>query len=313
MRFFNSLLNILRFNRKNWRAVVLCVFAATIFWFFNSLNKTYTTNIDYPVRFDYDQANYVPVTALPREVRINVTGSGWDLFKRSTGLKATALDIPLGRPAEIKKIANATLYRIFSNQVDGVEINFVLTDTLYVDVEPRAGRWINLAMDSIQGNLKKGYGLASNVTLDPDSVFIEGPLRLISAFHEPVQLKLRQRNIDEDFNEDVELDIPSSQVIKRDPPTVAVTFAVERMVNISDSVLVTAVNVPSTVSTVEKRYIPITVAIPESKVSQFSVDSVHAVLDLRNFRKGEAKVLPDVTGLPPHAVVVKIDTVRIRL
>jgi hypothetical protein len=313
MRFFNSLLNILRFNRKNWRAVALCCFAATIFWFFNALNKTYTTNIDYPVNFDYDKGNYVPVASLPREVRINVTGSGWDLFKRSTGLKSVALDIPLGRPAEVKKIANTTLYRIFSNQVDGVEINFVLTDTLYVDVEPRAGRWIKLTMDSIQGNLKKGFGLASEVTLQPDSVFIEGPLRLVTAFREPVQLKLRQRNIDEDFNEDVELDIPSSEVIKRDPPTVSVTFDVERMVNVSDSILIAAVNVPPTVSNVERRYIPIVVAIPESQVGQFSTDSARAVLDLRTFRKGEAKVLPSVTGLPPHTIVVKIDTVRIRL
>src|SRR5688572_3026280 len=115
MRVFNSFLNVLRFNRKNWRAVVLCIFAATVFWFFNALNKTYTTNINFPVRFDFDQSNYVPVSSLPNDVRINVTGNGWDLFKRSTGVKAVPLEIPLGRPAEVKKIVGSTLPVIFSN------------------------------------------------------------------------------------------------------------------------------------------------------------------------------------------------------
>lgn len=313
MRFFNSLLNILRFNRKNWRAVVLCIFAATVFWFFNALNKTYTTNINFPVSFDFDKANYVPVNSLPRDVRINVTGNGWDLFKRSTGVKAAPLEIPLGRPAEVKKIVGSTLPVIFSSQVDGLEINFVLTDTLYVDLEPRAGRWIKLAMDSLQFNLRKGYALSSKVLLIPDSVFLEGPLRLISAFKEPVPLKLRQRNIDENFQEDVELDIPMSDVIKRDPPTVSVQFEVAPLVTVQDSILITAENVPPTVAEIESKYIPITVSVPETLLEEFTLDSARAVLDLRNFTKGEAKILPRIEGLPPFSNLVKIDTIRISL
>lgn len=292
---------------------MLCFLAATIFWIFNALNKTYTTNIDYPVSFDFDRENFVPVKSLPEKVRLNVTGNGWDLLKRSAAIKAAPLEIPLGRPAEVKKIANSTLYRIFTNQVDGVEVNFVLTDTLYVDVEPRAGRWIKLAMDSLHQNLRRGYGLASEVKLNPDSVFIEGPLRLISAFKEPVSLKLRQRNIDENFREEVELDIPSSDVINRDPSTVSVSFDVGRIVEIVDSVKVFAINVPPTISIVEEKQIPITLAMPETLLAKSSLDSVRAVLDLKNFTKGEAKILPRIERLPPFATLVKVDTLRIRL
>src|SRR5687768_4052677 len=141
MRILYTIFSILRFNRRNWKAVVLCVFAGTVFWFFNALNKTYTTNINFPLRFDFDRTNFVPVKSLPEQVRMNVTGNGWDLFKRSTGVKAGALEIPLERPADVKKIVGGTLPIIFSNQVDGLEINFVLTDTLYLDLEPKAGKW----------------------------------------------------------------------------------------------------------------------------------------------------------------------------
>lgn len=284
-----------------------------IFWFFNALNKTYTTNINFPVTFDFDKKNFVPVKSLPQQVRINVTGNGWDLFKRSTGVKVSPLEVPLERPTDVKKIVGSTLPVFFSSQMDGLQINFVLTDTLYVDLEPRAGRWIKLSMDSLEHNLKKGYSVASEVLIMPDSVFIEGPLRLINRFKEPVMLRLRQRNIDDDFSEDVEIDIPSSDVIKRDPPTVAVTFNVEKLVTVQDSVKITIVNVPPTVSYVESKKLPLTLAVPQSMVKKFTLDSARAVLDLKNFKRGQAKILPRIVGLPPFTQVVKLDTVVIRL
>jgi hypothetical protein len=313
MSFFNSILNILRFNRKNWKAVVLCIFAATVFWFLNALNKTYTTNINFPLYFDYDRENFVPVKSLPTQVRINVTGPGWDLFKRSTGVKIAPFEIPLERPADVKKIVGSNLPKFFSNQIEGLEINFVLTDTLYLDLEPKAGRWITLRMDSVETNLKKGYGLASEVSILPDSVFIEGPARIITRFKEPFQLGLRQRNIDEDFMDDVEIDLPSSEVIRRDPPTVAVMFDVERLVTIQDSLLISIENVPTTVSYVESKYIPVTLQIPENMMDQINLDTARAVLNLKDFKRGAARILPRVSGIPAFVKVIKMDSVSIRL
>jgi hypothetical protein len=304
---------VLRFNRRNWKAVVLCVFAATVFWFLNALNKTYTTNLNFPLRFDFDHENFVPVRSLPRQVRINVTGNGWDLFKRSTGVKIGPLEIPLERPAETKKIVGSTLPVFFSNQIEGLNINFVLTDTLYIDLEPKAGRWITIAVDSAEQNLRAGYGLTSDVTIMPDSVFMEGPQRLIDNLREPVKIRLPQRNIDENFSDDVEIDIPASDVIKRDPPTVSVTFDVDRLTEVRDSLLVAVENVPSTVSTVETRYIPVILLVPEKLKDKVALDSARAILDLRNFRRGEARILPRIVGLPRHVIVSKIDSVRIKL
>src|SRR5688572_2085909 len=218
MKLINSIFNVLRFNRRNWKAVVLCIFAATVFWFLNALNKTYTTNLRFPLTFDYDKETYVPVSALPKEVRINVTGDGWDLFRRSTGVKIPPLEIPLERPVETKKIVGSTLPAFFTNQLEGLEINYVLTDTIYVDLEPKTGRWVKLAVDPTQLRLKENYGLASNVTIMPDSIYIEGPKPIINRIEEPVKVTLPAEEIDDNVMEDVEVTLPSQDVIKRDPP-----------------------------------------------------------------------------------------------
>jgi hypothetical protein len=43
------------------------------------------------------------------------------------------------------------------------------------------------------------------------------------------------------------------------------------------------------------------------------MDSVRAVLDLKDFKGGTAKILPYVDGLPPYSNVIKIDSVIVRL
>jgi hypothetical protein len=316
MRFLNNIFSILRFNRRNWKAVVLCVFAAMIFWFFNALNKTYTTNISFPLSFEYDNANFIPVGGLPENVRLNVTGNGWELFKRSTGLKTDALEIPLERPAETKKIVGrgSGLAFTFSNQLADLEINHILNDTLYLDLEPKVGRWVKLAIDSIQYNLRTGYGLTSDIAIIPDSTYLEGPKRLVEKIKEPVHLNIPQRNIDEHYVENIMVELPFEEVIIRQPPTVSVMFNVEEMITVQDSISLSLENIPPEVSDVmSSGKIPVTLKIPERFVAGLMVDSLRAVLDLKNFKGGTERILPRVDGLPPFSSVVKIDSVIVSL
>ncbi len=313
MGLFNSILNILKFNRRNWKAVVLCVLAAMVFWFLNALNKTYTTNLNFPLAFEFDRAGFVPVESLPQQVRLNVTGNGWDLFKRSTGLDVRTLQIPLERPAEVRKIDGGSLHRFFSHQVEGLEINFSVTDTIYLDIDPKASRWVKVAIDSVFLSIEEGYGLTSEVSIVPDSIRIEGPLRMVEAFEEPLLLRLRQQEIDEPFREEVEINLPSSEIISYDPRVVAILFDVERMVTVEDSVNVEIENVPPTISEVEEIRIPLTVSMPESVAKGFSMDSVRAVLDLTDFVRGDSVIFPRIEGLPDFTTIIEVDSVRIRL
>lgn len=313
MGFFKSIFNLLRFNKKNWKAVVLCVFAATVFWFFNALNKNYTTNISFPIAFDYNDNAYIPIRPLPTEVKINVTGMGWNLFRRSTGLKVPPLTIPLEHPEQIKKIVGSTLPAFFANQLEGFEINFILTDTLHIAIEHRMQRWVKLRLDSPSILFRKGFGMSSSAMLSPDSIFLEGPITLINALESPVLLKLSQRNIDEDFSEDVEVKFLNEELVKRDPPTVSVRFNVDKLVEIIDSVELKVINAPTTSRpATEIKQWPCVYSIPQRQMSQYHADSVYAVIDLKDFKRGEIKVLPTLQGLPPITYIIKADSVRVK-
>jgi hypothetical protein len=313
MGFIQSIFSLLRFNSRNWKAVGLCIFAATVFWFFNALNKNYTTNINLPLVFDFDREHYVAIRPLPEVVRFNVTGVGWNLFRRSAGLKIPPLVVPLPQPTEVKKIVGSTLPALVANQPEGFAINFVLTDTLHLAIEPKTERLINLRIDIPTLLLKKGYGLVSDIKITPDTVRIEGPVKLLNSLPDYLDLKLSDRNIDDDFSENIEVKFLNDELIKRNPPTVLVSFQVDRYIEIEKSIPLEIVNPPqNSWPVIEGKKLECTVAIPESAQNTFAPDSMKAVVDLKNVTKGEKKLLPILVGLPPYSRIVKLDSISIK-
>ncbi|MFN3839552.1 MAG: hypothetical protein ACK4RF_02500 [Cyclobacteriaceae bacterium] len=309
MGFFSSIWSIFRFNKKNWKAIVLCVFAATVFWFFNALNKNYAANIGFRIVFDYDEEKYVPVKSLPEKIRLNVSGNGWDLFRRSSGLKVPPLVIPLERPAEVKKIVGASLPPLFSTQLEGLQINFVLTDTIYLDINPRAKRIVKLTIDSVSKYLQPNYGVTSPVTVVPDSVLLEGPESLIHALPSSLALSLPDERIRSSYNEIVEV-TTGSENISRTPPVVRVTFDVESLEEVTRECPLRLVNVPDRLRvSLEADRVSVTFQTPSSTVKAIHPDSVTALIDLRTVPPGKHKVAPRVVGLPPYSQIVRVDSV----
>ncbi|MBX2965169.1 MAG: hypothetical protein KF845_03420 [Cyclobacteriaceae bacterium] len=302
-------MSFLRFNNKNWKAILLCVFAATIFWAFNSLNKHYSASINFPLAFDYDQENYIPVRPLPEQVKINVSGLGWELFRKSIGLKVLPLRIPLENPADVRKIVGASLPPLFSGQMEGLQINFILTDTLHIQVDPKTRRRVFVTVDSVEQYLRSGFGLSGSVTISPDTVWLEGPQSLVSSLPETLTIRPDFKNIDASVNERLEVDL-FSNLIRVNPQTVTIRFPVSRMIQITDSVEVQVVNAASGLKTVpDISKIRYQYAIPEDQ--QNTSVSTQAILDLQGIGEGEHKLVPKLVNLPPFARHVVVDTLHI--
>jgi YbbR domain-containing protein len=307
-----SIFNFLRFNKKNWKAVVLCLFAATIFWFFNALNKNYSANINFPLSFDYDHEKYIPVKKLPSSLRVNVSGLGWDLFRKSSGLKVPPLVIPLERPTEIHKIVGSTLPPLFSPQLEGLQINFVLADTMYIELDERVKKTIVLRIDSVRRHLHDDYGVLGSIEIEPDTITVEGPRKILDNLQPVIFLDLKSKNINRDFNKEIEITFTDDQLVKRDPPITLISFEVEKLVEVNDRIELKIVNVPRQMKTaIEVKEIDCTFRLPVSLVKKIQADSLHAIIDLRGLPRGEYKIAPTIVGLPDYAHVVKVDTVRI--
>src|SRR5690606_21372871 len=99
-------------------------------------------------------------------------------------------------------------------------------------------------VDSLQYNLKANHGLTSEVSIMPDSAYIEGPKRIVERIRVPVMLTIPQRNIDEYYVETIPIELPYQNVLSVQPVAVSVMFNVEEMIVVKDSIPLAIENIP---------------------------------------------------------------------
>lgn len=316
MSFFRGILNIFHFNRTNWKAVTLCLVTALVFWFFNALNKNYATNIRLGVNFQYDQERYIPVTPLPKEIYMNVSGNGWDLLRKSLGFNMPDMNIPLERPTEVRKIVGSTLPALLAGQLGNLQINHVVTDTLYIAVDPKETKKVRVTVDPEQFSFAEGFGRLSPIVVLPDSISLVGPKSVLAQIPSSIPVEIEGENISKDFRREVEVILPEGEGVVRSPGSVEVIFEVVEWIEVTKRVKLKIENPPSrtrlslVMDSVNCRF-----QIPRGQLADFeqTIDSQEAVIDLANVRRGDRKLKPIITGLPNNARLLHIDSVSVKL
>jgi hypothetical protein len=314
--FFRVLNNLFRFNRTNWKAVSLCFLAATVFWFFNALNKNYAANVRLPLQFEFDHQKFIATRPLPHNVYVNVSGNGWDLLRKTLGLKMPAVLIALERPVEVKKIVGSTLPPLLASQLGTLTINHVVTDTLYVSIEPKDSTRMKVLVDPREITFKKGYGRTSPIVVLPDTIQLEGPVSVIRQMTDLMVITLPSKRLSSNYREQVEVIVKRDETIKRNPPVVEVMFEVGEVTEVPEVIELELLNVaPYTHIMQDKDSVECVLQVPNNRMDDFrqSVSGIKAAIDLKEARQGGRKVLPLVKGLPSYVMVVRIDSVRMKL
>jgi hypothetical protein len=309
MNIVRILINLFRFDRTNWKVVSLCVLAAVVFWIFNAFNKNYSTNVRFPVLFEFDGEKYAPSEHLPKSINLNVSGNGWDLFRRHLGVKVPPVVIPLERAKEVKKIVGSTLPPMLATQVGNLKINYVVTDTLYLQIDERDAHRYKLVADISGVTFRDGYGRISPLVVLPDSIELDGPQSRLHALADSIVLALNDKNLSENFRTEVEVEFPGSEFVKRNPPIVQVMFEVNQVVSVKANlkvVLTTKKSRQESADSVEALF-----QIPAGREEDFKVQSREILSEVKVSQLKKFHVaLPKVVNIPPYAFLLKVDSVH---
>lgn len=238
---------------------------------------------------------------------MNVSGLGWDLLRNNFGMKLPVLEIPIERPLETKRISGSTLHGLLAGQVGLLQINLVVTDTLYFKIEPRYIRKFGLTINLDEVSFKDGYGITGFPMAIPDSVLLEGPESIINSISETIPINVSGKRIDADQIDEIEVMVEQVDLVKRDPPVVQVRYEVGRVENISMKV---RVKYDSLEKGIGADSTSCTFSIPVQFIKRPGELFTH-IHGLVSSAKRNTKVLPDMVGLPPFVKVVHVDSVQI--
>jgi len=249
---------------------------------------------------------------VPQSVVLNVSGNGWELLRNSLGVKVLPLEINLEHPTEVKKIVASTLPPLFSGQLTALEIHHVLSDTLYVSVEPNDIHDFNVKADLSRISFRSGYGRISPITISPDTIRLTGPKSIIHSLPDSITVVASQERISANYEDEIEVMVPSK--VERNPPMIHVSFEVGELVEVEKTFKLDFEHTPLRARlSLAKDSILCKLLVPkrdESNLNELFKD-VKAVVDLTNLSKGESKLVPNLIGLPSYVHITSLDTLRL--
>lgn len=314
MNFLRVISNLLRFDRTNWKALALCLFAASIFWIFNALNKNYSANLALPLHVEFDASKYAPAEPLPPKLIVNVNGNGWELLRKHLGLKVPIITLPLERPTEVHKIPGAALSPYVISQLTVLQLNSIVLDTLRLHIEPKVSRKVMVMADLSKVTFKKNYDIVGPAVMLPDTVLLEGPASFVEALNDTLWVPVMANRINSRFRETMEVIIDHNEFISRNPPVVEVTFDVGLIEEIKHTIKLDKPKLPPGTE-VGRDSVQFTLVIPQQDHERFMTDApgISATVKVPKLAKGDTiRIKPILNGLPAYAKLVRVDSIELR-
>ena len=297
---------------NNWKVVLFSIMGAATFWLFRALNKSHSALISYPIEFVFNIDSTVVMNPLPTTIKIDVSSGGWNLFRRTLIFSIDPIKVELDNPSEVNFLTQSFLSPIVEDQLKGLTINYIVTDTLFLSIERKITKRMRLKVDSLSLPLEEDHQLISNITIQPDHVVLIGPKSIINSFESDFYITLDENNIDEDFNGRVEVPIVFEDLIQSDPSEVNVSFEVDKFKNVKIGVPIILQNFPSNrVTTLLDSIVNVNYRVKESFKEEFSSEDFYVVLDY-DFLKTDSLGVPVLIKYPDTLRTVSMDPQKVR-
>ena len=284
-------------KKDNWKVVVLAVVGATTFWLFTALNKSYDTRINYPIEFEFDRDSLVVVSPLAEEVRIDVHGGGWNLLRKTFWLNSSPIRVTLDNPTETKYLSKPGLLPLISDQIGALRLNYVVTDTLFVDIDEKVTRRFNIGIDSLDIPLEENHRLVSEIKIEPDSIELTGSKKLLNEMENVIWCRFDEDKINENYSGSVALDLPHNAPVASSIEEATVSFNVKKFVRKIVQVPYDRLNFSPDNHAIDSTLM-LSFTIVEDSAATVTATDFGVVVDYATYNPQDSTVLPVILFFP---------------
>lgn len=213
--------------RKKINIFIASLIFAIILWGSISLSDVYYTNVDVKLALINLPEGYTTGTQLPEKIVVRVRGQGWKLLSINVGPE-TEFRVTLDKDSGNYRL-NLEKYletnRLLFSDIDIIKI---YPDTINFFVERILTKKLPI-VSGLELDFKPGYGLATDILLNPDSVLVSGPVSYLRKM-EAIQTE-SSTFTSLDGKTQTEVGFPKMQGFSFSSNSVEVTIDVQRIVD----------------------------------------------------------------------------------
>ncbi|WP_233555606.1 hypothetical protein [Pontibacter oryzae] len=288
--------------------------AASTFWLLNALNKSYNTQTTYPIRFVYDEEELIPIKPLPEEITINVTGKGWKLLRKSLMLEVQPAEVYIRNMPRNNYLLGSALRPALVNALDGLQLNFVVTDTIYFNFNQKVEKRVALRLAPNQRLTDNQHVVIGRVSIKPDSITFTGPSTLVESLPDPFLLQLPTQSLTEPSKIPVPINYDYKSLVKADIERAEVSVNVRSLVPEERQVLPELVNVPEgMLLNLRPPIVVVRYQVLQDSVPLLNREAFKVVLDYNRYNPIDSTLVPELVQQPRGIRNVQVWPNRIKI
>ena len=286
--------SILLIRTWNWSRILLCIIISCFIWSFQALNKdNYHTTIKFPLRLKYERHDIVALDDPPKFISVQINGSGWRLLQKTLGFGIEPLQIDIEDPTQVKYFTAKSLMPNIIQQLSDVRVDFITEDSIRLNYDSTITKRVVLFVDSAKIPLVKGYRIASRIFLDPDSLTIDGAASFVRNEPDSFEVFLNENNLEENYDEIVEINYEPPRKISFYPEGVQVKFEVDLFFPKTITVPIKPINFPEDSSAYLARQLAVVeYDVRRANEMQPIPDSLYILADYATKNKGDSTLQP---------------------
>lgn len=239
---------------KNIISYLICVIIASILWLLNTLNKEYTTEISYPVKYiNFPEGQY-PVVKLPSQLQLEVKAKGFALLGYQ--IKTSFLPITFNvstYSSHFQKKNDINEYILNTNDIKDKIGSQLSNDIKLLNIVPEEilFRFANARSKKIairpviDYTLKRQY-IQNKLYAYPDSILVSGPAIIIDTLSFVSTVPLHLENVGKNIHRNLEL-VPVPDCTFKEK-YVEITLEVEQFTEAKHVLSITPLQVPDSIN-----------------------------------------------------------------
>ena len=227
--------------KKKIPIIIISIIFSIILWGTISLSGEYYSNVEVPLKIIDLPNGYTIGSELPSKILLKLKGEGWKLFSVNIG-KDVTYDV------SVKKGTGAKDLKLMDHLADNrwilsdLEVIDIIPQKITCTIEKKIKKKLLVSAD-LNLDFKAGYGLATPITIEPDSVIVEGPGSLLNSIESVKTKVVRLSSLDKRTIKNISFADLLGSVF--DTKFVSITLDIQRIVDKQfDGINVDIIDVP---------------------------------------------------------------------
>ena len=306
--------NIERFRKgfqlsKNVSVFLVCFSLALLFWLLKLFSDTYTTIVEFPVKFVNFPTSKVAVNYVPNSLAVKVEARGYDLFtfgwsdQDSILIDGRYLQQKSSVGKVVSYISTKALLINATSEIDrDILVKELLMDTIPFHFEEKITKMVLVNLD-LEISFEKQYAQKGELKMRPEAVQISGPKSLLDTISGLKTKPIILKNVDDNISLMTQLETNDNR-IHLQQKSVLVTVEVEKFTEDRKSIPIEFKNVPKgyTAKTFPNE-IEVIYLVGLSDYESINISQFKAVVDLNNLKDNPTKLQVQLTTSPKEITI----------